>query len=618
MTLATERRLRRARGALLLLTALVTLLLLAAAVTVVAVRAADAPAGLLLGGVALLVVLVLAAAVLGRLAGGVPRRTLLVLDLAEPLADLPPGDPRGRMRRDRPGLREAVEALDRAATDPRVTGLWCRIDRPAGGLADVQELRDAVLAFRAAGKFALAFSPSFGDFGRGTASYYLACAFDEVVLQPSGDVGLTGVAAEVTFLRGALDKVGVDSRLDHRHEYKSAKNMFTERAFTPAHREATERIVSATFDQVVDGIAAGRGLQAPDVRALVDRGPLLGPEALEAGLVDRLAYRDEALAAALQRAGDGARTLALADYHHRARSGRRRGTTTVALVHGVGAVTTGRSRPTPLTGMSMGADTVTAALREAVGDKRVRAVLFRIDSPGGSYIASDAIWREVVRARAAGTPVVASMGNVAGSGGYFVAMAADRIVAHPGTLTGSIGVVGGKSVAAGLRERLGLSGDEAHAGVHALMWSNRRDYSPSEWQRLQDWLDRCYDDFTAKAADGRGLDRQRMHELARGRVWVGSDAHEYGLVDTLGGYRSALDEVRGVLGLAGDAPLRVEAFPRRRNLVARLRSRGTEPEEDFAAASLGDLLPAPATIAADLGLGGGDMALLAPEPWRLR
>ncbi|MDP8978333.1 MAG: signal peptide peptidase SppA, partial [Actinomycetota bacterium] len=555
--------LRGARTGLLALAAGTLSLAAVLGVVVLADRAVDRPGGLLPWLVGAAAVLVALSAAAGAMARRIPRRTVLELDLREPLRD----DPLAAAMARRASLRDVVETLERAGADARVAGLIARIGTPAAGVADVQELRGAVAAFRATGKFAVAHADTFGEFAAANAAYHLACAFSEISVQPSGDVGLTGVAAEVGFLRGALDKLGVQARLDHRHEYKNAKNVLTETGFTPAHREATGRVVESLFSQLVDAVAEGRGLPASRVRELVDRAPLFGAEAVEAGLVDRLAYRDQVIDRARDLAGEGARLLSLADYRRRRRGERGRGSV-VAVVHGSGAVVRGRGRLRPLPLRAMGSDTVTSALRRAVADRRVKAVLFRVDSPGGSYVASDAIWRATVRAREAGTPVVVSMGNVAGSGGYFVAMAADRIVAHPATLTGSIGVVGGKPVLAGLKDKLGLATEELHAGDHALLGSVSRDFTAGEWQRLQAWLDRVYDDFTAKVAQGRGLPIERVREVAKGRIWTGADAHGHGLVDELGGYAAALRAVREVAGLPADARLRLKPFPGRRSLVA--------------------------------------------------
>lgn len=534
----------------------------------------------------------------------VPRRTVLLLDLVDP----PPpevGDPLARLAaRRRPTLRTIVEALERAETDRRVRGLLVLVGAAPGGLADVQELRDAIGALRGAGTPTVAFSEAFGEFGPGTGGYYLASVCDEIVLQPSGDVGLLGVRGEATFLRGALDKLGAEPELDHRRAYKTAKNRLTETAFTEADREATGRIVTSVLDQVVAGVATARGLDEATVRGLVDRAPLLAEDARAAGLVDRLGYRDAAVdraraladgtrspavGRARARAGDRVALLDLAAYAARGQRRRVRGGTTVALVHGTGAVVAGRGRPSPLARRVMGSAEVGDALRRAAADRTVHAVLFRVDSPGGSYAGSDAIWREVARTRERGTPVVVSMGNVAGSGGYFVAAGADRIVAQPATLTGSIGVLGGKVVTRGLRERLGLTSDAVDAGASAGMFATTRPFAPAEWERLQAWLDRVYADFTGKVAAGRGLSAEAVETVAQGRVWTGADALERGLVDALGGHRTALGQVREVLGLPRDAPLRLVPFPRR-GLRERLeRARSGRPSDDLLRTA-GDLL----------------------------
>lgn len=532
--------------------------------------------------VAVLVVLLAVAAVAGRTARRIPGRTVLELDLTRPLIDVAPGDPLGRvMSRGRLTLRDAVEALERAGRDPRVAGLLARIGDPAHGLAHLQELRDAVLAFRDRGSFAVAHADTF----RGPGSAYLATAFDEVLLQPSGVWGLTGVAAESMFLRGALDRLGVRSQLDQRHEYKVAANRFTETAFTPAHRQVTESLVTSLFDQIVTGISAGRGLEEAKVRALVDRAPLSAVEARDANLVDRCAYLDESVDDVKRRAGKGATLLPLADYHRRRLRVPRRAAR-IALIHGAGQVRRGRSRFSPLTRGVIGADTIAEAFRQAVEDRRVKAILFRVDSPGGSYVASDTIWRETVRAREAGKPVIVSMGNVAGSGGYFVVAAADRIVAQPATLTGSIGVLGGKAVISEAAGKLGLSSDEVHAGANALFESSFHDYSAAQWEHLQRLLDRIYEDFVTKVAQGRNLPLERAEAIARGRVWTGAQAAELGLVDVLGGYPAALRAVRDATGLDSAAALRLVPFPDRRSRSSTLTSVGGADEATLRMADL--------------------------------
>jgi protease IV len=510
------------------------------------------------------------AEVLERLTGdrGGRRAVMLELDLTQGLVEDVAHDAVARATsRRRLVLRDAVDRLHRAADDPGVRGLVAKIGPWRHGLAWAQEIRDAVRVFRNGGKPTVAWAESFGEFGPATVPYYLASAFDEIWLQESGDVGLTGVAAEVTFLRGTLDKVGVEPQFGQRYEYKNAANVLTERGFTDAHREAVTRVVESAADQVVFGVAGARGLTEDTVRALVDRAPLTATEALEAGLVDHVGYRDQAYGAVREKVRsrpDGGGPPGLRYLSRYAKSGRQglarriseRGRPAVALIHGTGGIKVGRSGRGPLTGPAMGADTVTAAFRSALRNDNVRAILFRVDSPGGSYVASDTIRREVELASQAGKPVVVSMGTLAASGGYFVSMAADTIVAQPGTLTGSIGVLAGKGVVRELVAKLGLTHEEVAAGDHALMFSARREFTDDQWDRLQAWLDRVYEDFTAKVAEHRGLSREHVHEVARGRVWTGADAAEHGLVDELGGLADAARLARKKAGLPADAPVR--------------------------------------------------------------
>ncbi|MGC8793660.1 MAG: signal peptide peptidase SppA, partial [Bryobacteraceae bacterium] len=498
------------------------------------------------------------------------------------LPEYVPDDPLARaLFGERLTMRDVLDALARAADDGRVAGLIARVGAAPLGMAQVQELRDAVRRFREKKKFALAFAETLGEFGPGGNAYYLATAFDEIWLQPSGDVGLTGVLAEAFFLRGTLDKLGITPRLDHRYEYKNAMNIFTERKFTPAHKEATERVVKSFASQMVRGIAEGRGMSEHQVRALIDRGPLLGPEALEAKLVDGLAYREQVYDKVKERAGRGAKVLSLAEYLQRAGRPHTKGKT-IALIYGVGGVQRGKSGFDPVFGeIVMGSDTVAAAFRAAARDKDVKAILFRIDSPGGSYVASDTIWQETVRARKAGKPVIVSMGDVAGSGGYFVAMAADKIVAQPGTITGSIGVLGGKMLTTGFWNKLGITWDEVHEGANATFWSGTSDYTPAQWARFQAWLDRIYDDFTNKVAEGRRLPKQRVLEIAKGRIWTGEDAKALGLVDELGGFETALRLAKQAAGIPEKEEVRLKLFPPKKSLLEVIveRIQGAEPDE---------------------------------------
>lgn len=459
-------------------------------------------------------------------------------------------------------LPDLVRGLEAAARDSRVKGVVARLGTGDLGLAQVQEIRDAVLAFRRQGKFAVAFAETFGETGDANAHYYLATAFDSIYVQPSGSIDLNGIRLENPFLSEALQDIGVAVEMDRRAEYKSAMETFTEPALTEPSRQNLQRLVDGWVQQIADGIAATRpGFTPATARELIDNGPYLAEDALARGLIDGLLYWSAVGDEVDQRSG-GASWTALSDYAA-ALTGGSGDAPLIALVHGIGPVTLATSEDDPVFGtVTMGSDTVAGALRAAVDDPDVAAIIFRIDSPGGSYVAADTIWAEVKRARDLGKPVIVSMGNVAGSGGYFVAASADTIVAQPGTITGSIGVFGGKFVLTGLWEKLGIGWDGVQAGANAGMNSPNQPYTETGWAYLQHSLDRIYADFTGKVAAGRNLPPERVEAAARGQVWTGRDAQELGLVDELGGYAVALARAREAAGLGAEAPVRLEPYPK--------------------------------------------------------
>jgi protease IV len=492
---------------------------------------------------------------------------ILELDLTEGLAEGPVTDPLAMVVARRRGrLLDVIEGLRRARHDDRVRALVAKVGGGRLGLARMQEIREAVADFRQSGKLAVAWAESFGEFTHGNLPYYLATAFDRIYLQPSGSLGLTGVAVEQLFLHDALAKAGVDFQSAKRYEYKTAVDNLTERGFTGPAREAAERLAVSVAEQLTAAIAERRGKSAADARALLDRGPFLAEEALAEGLVDALGYRDEVYADVRKEAGREAILQYVARYqrgHMMAQRVRRLPNPRerfVAVIYASGPIRQGRSNRSPLGDGAMGSDTVTAALRAVTADDRARAVLLRVNSPGGSAIASDAIWREVVRTRNAGKPVVVSMADVAASGGYYISMAADLIVAQPGTLTGSIGVILGKPVFQELFDRVGITTDSVALGARATMFAPTHPFSQDEWDRINSWLDAIYRDFTQKVAAGRRMPVERVHELARGRVWTGADAAANGLVDEIGGLHTAAEIARRRAGLPADAPLRV--YPR--------------------------------------------------------
>ena len=548
---------------------------------------------------------------------------ILELDLTEGVSESRPADPVSALAaRNRAVLPDILDALRRARLDGRVTTLVARVGGRGIGLAAVQDLRRAVSEFAAAGKVTIAWADSFGEFSAGNVQYYLATAFDEIWLQPSGDLGLTGIAVERVFLRGALDKIGADFQVAKRHEFKSAAEQLTGRGYSEPARQATERLTASITEQLADAIGKRRGIAPEQVRSLIGSGPFLATQALAHGLVDRLGYRDEVYAAARKHAGHDAVLQYLGRYQRgkvlaervrkTARSPLvRRPEPVVALILATGPIRRGRSGRGPLGG-SMGSDTIAHAIRMAARDERVRAILLRVNSPGGSYVASDTIWREVVRARAGGTPVVVSMGDVAASGGYYISMAADVIVAQPGTVTGSIGVLTGKPVVGAALSRAGVTSDLVTQGEHAAMFSPQHPFSSDEWTLVNDWLDHIYADFTGKVAEGRGMTQPQVHELARGRVWTGADAVERGLVDELGGIERAATIARKRAGLPASAELRV--YPRPRPLD-RLRPPSSSQSATAAAASLlADTWGPVSQLAARAGLGTRG-PLMLPGSW---
>ncbi|MDM4141581.1 MULTISPECIES: signal peptide peptidase SppA [Mycobacterium] len=534
---------------------------------------------------------------------GVPNGCVLELDLRSMPPETSGFDPLGLISGGsrQVALRDVVAAIYRAAEDPRVAGLIARVQLTASPAAAVQELREAVVAFTAA-KPSLAWAETYP----GTLSYYLASAFGEVWMQPAGSVGLIGFASNATFLRDALDKAGIEAQFVARGEYKSAANRFTEHGFTEAHREAVTRMLESLQEQVWEAVGKSRKLDAAALDALADRAPLLREDAVSSGLVDRIGFRDEAYDRIAEMVGvkdvsedDAPPRLYVSRYAGAARSRLtppvppvpgRRTKPTVAVINVDGTIVDGRGGPQflPFGASTVGSDTIAPALREAAADDSVSAIVLRVNSPGGSVTASETLWREVKMARKRGKPVVASMGAVAASGGYYIAAAADAIVASPATITGSIGVITGKLVIRDLLQRLGVGLDTVRTNANADAWSIETPFTPEQRAHREAEADLVYADFLERVADGRNLTTEAVDRVARGRVWTGADARERGLVDELGGFRTALRRAKVLAGLDEDADVRLVTFPGG-SLLDMLRPRASSQP---AAASLPDALGA--------------------------
>jgi len=535
---------------------------------------------------------------------GVPNGCVLEFDLRSVPPETTGFDPLAIITGGRPMvLRDTVAAIHRAAEDPRVAGLIAHVQLRASPPAAVQELREAIAAFSAV-KPSLAWAETYP----GTMSYYLASAFGEVWMQPSGSLGLIGFASNAMFLRDALDKAGIEAQFVARGEYKSAANLFTEGGFTDAHREAVTRMLESLQEQVWQAVAESRKVDPGALDKWADQAPLLRDDAVASGLVDRIGFRDEAYARIAEMVGvedvsdpdvDAPPRLYLARYAGAARSRLappvpsvpgRRSKPTIAVITLDGAIVNGRGGPQflPLGPSPVGGDTIAPALRAAAADDAVSAIVLRVDSPGGSVTASETIWREVQRARERGKPVVASMGGVAASGGYYVSMAADAIVANPGTITGSIGVITGKLVVRDLKGRLGVGSDTVRTNANADAWSIDAPFTPEQRARREAEADLFYTDFVERAADGRKLSTEAVDDVARGRVWTGADALARGLVDELGGFRTAVRRAKILAGLDEDADIRIASYPSS-SLLDMVRPRASSQP---AAASLPDAVGA--------------------------
>lgn len=460
-----------------------------------------------------------------------------------------------------------VGALRKAKVDDRVTAV---VLAPSPGLsswAAMQEIRDAVADYRESGKPIVGYL----EFGLAPA-YYLASACDEVVMTPSSPLILLGVAAYELFLRGALDKIGLEADMVAAGDYKTAINQYTETTFTPEHREATDALVRDMYEQLAEGIAEGRGMTPARVRALIDEGPFVSADAVRHGLVDELAYEDELLAR-LAPDDDEPSTIDAAAYRRvSARSLGLGGGPRIAVVYAEGPILMG-SAGGSLPGMAqiVGSRSTSRAVRQAREDDSIEAIVLRVNSPGGDATASDIIWRELVLARDE-KPLVASMSGVAASGGYYIAAPAHAIVAQPGTVTGSIGVFGGKFAARGALEKLGIGMEGVTYGANADLLSPVDRFSDAGRASMQAQLDDTYERFLQVVADGRKMSRDAVDAVGQGRVWTGRQALERGLVDELGGLRHAVELAKAEAGIDADRDVTLVAYPAARSFFETLRA----------------------------------------------
>jgi protease-4 len=502
----------------------------------------------------------------------------LDIDLAGPVPEFSAPDFLTSFFLGRPvSVLDIWENFRKAKEDDRIRCVLLRLGSLECDWAKISEIRDAVLEFRTSGKKVFAYIEEAPEFDK---EYYLATACDRIILHPLGWLGINGIGGWIPFFKKGLDKLGIEAQFEHVEEFKTAYNMFMEKGFTEAHKVMLEAIYRDIFLEYVRAVAEARKKSEAEVRALIDRGLYQGEQALDTGLVDELLYEDE-LGKLLQENNRRLQRAPLSEYLRisPASVGLERGRK-VAVVYAVGAIVGGeRAFGT------IGGRTLSRVIRRAREDRSIAAIVLRVDSPGGSAVASDVIWRETVLAKKE-KPLVVSMSDLAGSGGYWISMAAHRIVAQPQTLTGSIGVLGGKFSLAGLYDKLGITAEKMTFGRRADLFSTFQPFSPEDRKLLKEQILWTYDKFLSKAAEGRDLSREEIDRVGRGRVWTGRQAMEIGLVDELGGLDRALELAKELAGIPSEESVTLVIWPKKTTLFGTLSGRldiqsSTSPSSDL-------------------------------------
>lgn len=536
------------------------------------------------GLVVILATLGWAQALLGSREPKLANQIVLTLDVTEALQG---GKKTGGLLSDflphEDGVNSIIRVLDRARKDERVLGLVARFGEAEPSLADAEEIRAALLRFKAANKFTIAYAASIGEAASANKSYYLASSFDELWLQPVGLVGLNGVSFETPFLRGLLDRVGLKPEFVTRKAFKTAAANLTDTSMSAANRTMMTGLLNDLTRQMIEGIAENRNLPVATVEKLFGNGPFTTAEALQAKLIDRVGYQDELLENLRQKAGKEARLTNVFDYLHATNNhdlpksladtkpdAHKR----IAIINLRGPIHLGDSVRVP-SRQSAGADTIATAISDALDDKDVMVIILRIDSPGGSPAASETIRRAVMLAERGTTdtkpkPVIVSMGSVAASGGYWVASGAKYIVANPATLTGSIGVVVGKVSAEKLSRDIGVNWDGVSDGPMANLLSPARGFNTAERAKIDAMADDVYSNFISRVAEGRQLTPAAVEQLAQGRVWTGAQAYNLKLVDELGGLDTAINRAKEKMGLTADTPVYIDTYPRQPSRLQQL------------------------------------------------
>lgn len=464
-----------------------------------------------------------------------------------------------------PVLHDYTDALDAAATDSHITGVVVRVAPIATGWGKLEEIRTHLLAFRKSGKPSICY---LGYDGVGNPEYYLASACQKIWLVPTAPVSIRGMMAQATFFRGTLDKLKVIPEFYHIAEFKTAGNTFTEKKFTPAHREEVEGLLNSIYGQYLDDASKGRGMDRAAFEALVNRGPFSSNDAVTEKVVDRLGYWDQLQDEFKTHNGDWS-PVSLRTYKSFLKN---EGAQSVAVIHASGLIVSGDSGSTPGGGSIMGGDSVAADIREARKDASIKAIILRVDSGGGSVVGSEVIRREVELANNV-KPVVVSMSDVAASGGYWISVPARKIIADPDTITGSIGVLIGKFNVSGLYNLLGISTDSIATSDNASLFSEQQNFTPTQRAYIEKSLNETYGEFTKGVATGRKMTVEAVDKVGKGRVWSGSQAKELGLVDELGGLDRAIEVAKELAKIPASESVHIERYPRQKSFLQQLLER---------------------------------------------
>lgn len=528
-----------------------------------------------------------------------PAHTVLELDLRQGLTDQPTLSPFAGLGGSGLSVTQVVDTLGQAEKDGSVKVLLIRAAEGGMTPASADELRQAIKRFRATGKKVIAHSQGFVPSGAVMSSYMVASSADELWLQSTAGFQATGMSSEALFLGRAFEKYGVKAEFEQRYEYKNAVNEMTQSDFTPAHREAQTAWMTSLYSSALGNIAADRKIDLPVLKTAIEAGPYSAEQALALKLVDKIGEVEEAEKAAKTLAGKDAKIVTFGEYSGLKGNRTGSGKSAIAIVNAEGAIVTGRGGSDSLFGGSnmIRSDDTAKALYEAIEDNAVKAIVFRVSSPGGSPEASEQILTAVRAARAAGKPVVVSMGAYAASGGYWISSESDWIVAQPTTLTGSIGVYGGKLVLRDAAARFGLDMRELNVGGdYANALSSSSSFSAEDRAAFSTSMDRIYDGFIERVARGRKLPQEQVREIAKGRVWTGAQAKEIGLVDQLGGLEDAITKARQLAKIPSSESVRFKRYPTPQNAWEALASAfGTSSQSAKALVGLGQILNDPTT-----------------------